>query len=906
MSSLRRRTHDICISYAPDEAGDVREALADALRAHGISVWPDGIWARAASSVGAMLALVSDEALGSTRFRDEIDEALRVLPAADVVPVATGPLDVERLPRWLATRQWPHLRGADQADDVAERLRPLLTARLGIAEREPVIGGDPPARVPLAGAGDYLGELRARRTGLTWIVGEPGVGKTMLAREYVSRVRDEMELGTWIHGGASAEPTGGRWLVVVDGLDEMPDERLLGGSRRVVVTSRRLPDPVLLHEYDCSMMVVGPLPADALASYLDTVALPPAERQAVESAARSGEVVSRLVARLVGDEDRLRAFTSELADPSATGSILDRALLAVSRQLSESERHRLRVLAFCADLLPHLHDELSSRLVAWGVCVDRENGTEFADRAVVESLRGGASRQVIEDAVAYVTARLPEPEDGEGFLPGVVELLEYAESAELAIWLAAVWLSRGEPARAAPYCAQAEELADQGEQRIRVMNLRSAIVSAQGRVEEALSVERGTALFAAEALGAEHPLAIASTANVATSLRALGQVAEAVTAMRDVVARSEATLPPRHPDLVAAYGNLAVCLRDVGHLDEALTVLRTAIERSEDEHARRWLEQILAASLSDAGRHDEAETVLRQDDQPTARANLAVVLARQGRLDEAISLQATVVADRTVAGGPDSPATVAANDVYTTLRDAASRQHAVSVRIESAVDVGIERDGDTVTLSVDPDKGERLTASLTTEPAARAHVGRFAGGRLRLKGVAENLRYVLRLLSPDDEGSTRTVGDWAGGLVVVRGTTEVAEPLVVISDPDGRTVTVTRTAAAVSGLGIGDRLLVVELPIRTAAGHRLLAPLRWNHLTDRCEATVRLVDADRVDGDECLDLRRAGDLNAAAVDESVGRALGETVDAWVRLAGDPELPPGTATVLRRHTEEEPR
>jgi hypothetical protein len=61
------------------------------------------------------------------------------------------------------------------------------------------------------------------------------------------------------------------------------------------------------------------------------------------------------------------------------------------------------------------------------------------------------------------------------------------------------------------------------------------------------------------------------------------------------------------------------------------------------------------------------------------------------------------------------------------------------------------------------------------------------------------------------------------------------------------------------------------------------------------------VDSDRVDGDECLRLRQAGDLEpgwAAAVAESVHRALGETADAWTRLSADPQLHPRLATVIR--------
>ncbi|MGH3757675.1 tetratricopeptide repeat protein [Actinophytocola sp.] len=917
MSSLRLRSHDVFIAYAHDvDDRAVVRAFADALRERGFSVVfdePDAV-----GSAGAVLALVSEAALENARFRDDVGWAHRVLPSADVVPVATGPLDVERLPRWLATRHWPYLSGVDQAGEVADHLCPSLSARLGIAADEPVIGGNPPPRVPLACASDYLGELRARRTGLTWVVAEPGAGKTVLAREYLARVGNEMDFGVWVHGGAMVELHGDNGVVVVDGLDELSDwgcaarRRLLDEPHRVVVTSRRLPSQVVVHEHDCSMVVLGPLPVPALASHLDMLTPPllPAERVAIESAARSGEAVSRLVARMVGDEERLRAFAREMSEPPATGSVLDRALAAVTRPLSKPERHRLRVLACCAELLPHLHDELCPRLVAWGVCVDRDGGTEFADRAVADSLRRGAPRQAVEDAVAYVTARLPEPEDGEAFLPGVAELMEYADGvrgiAELAIWLAAVWLSRGEPVRAEPLCARAEELADEVEQRIRVRNLRSAIVSAQGRVVAAHAIERETARFAAERLGSDHPLAIASAVNVGTSLHAMGQLTEAVTLLRDVVARSEAVLPPGHPDLVAAHGNLAVSLRGAGLLDEALTVLRAAIERSADEHARRWLEQTLAATLSDAGRHDEAEALLRRglDDQPAARANLAMVLARQGRFDEALSLQAGVVADRTVAGGPDSPATVAANSAYAALLDASdaasSRDTAMSVRIEATVEVGIERDGDTVTLSVDPSAGEWYSASLwAAEPTPRAHVGRFdRDGRLRLTGVARHLRYVLRVLSAGGDGAARTVGDWAGGQVVVRGATEATDPLVVISDPEGRTVIVTRTRATVSGLGIGDRRLVVELPVRTDAGHRLLTPLQWNHLTDMCEASLALVDSDQVDRDECLDVRRAGDLEARAVAESVHRALGESIDAWRRLSNDPELATGLAAIIQ--------
>ncbi|TCO62175.1 HEAT repeat domain-containing protein [Actinocrispum wychmicini] len=224
-------------------------------------------------------------------------------------------------------------------------------------------------------------------------------------------------------------------------------------------------------------------------------------------------------------------------------------------------------------------------------------------------------------------------------------------------------------------------------------------------------------------------------------------------------------------------------------------------------------------------------------------------------------------------------------------------------------------DADTLALAVAP--GDALgghIASLWAIGTVRVHSGAFDRlGQLRLRDVSAR-RYELRIHPPGRQPADRTVRDLsaqAATPVLVRGPSVATEQEFVavleVSDPDGRTMTIRRAAdgsiiADVVGLGITDRRLVVRLPVRAAGGPEyLLAPLRWNHQTDRCGARLVLHDTDRLEGNGGLAIHSADTLGpefADAVAVSVRRAYAETVDAWAALAADPGVHTRIASVIR--------
>lgn len=758
-SPIRRRAWDVFISYAREDAA-IAHALGEAVEGRGLTTWLDAKLKvgdplraidQALRSSGAVIVLLSTASLSSQWLRREVAAALDALPRSCVFPVAVGEVDIRNLPPWLADRQWLHLRDGHHVGKLVDQLLPALEAALG--SRDTAVGtasvvGDVPPRVPLVGVDAYLRELRAQPAGITWIIGMGGMGKTSLAREYAFQVRSVVDFIEWLSGAgtrameleqqlrsmeALTRAAGyGRGLIVVDGLDAVLDDlrelmahlSALGTMHRVLITSRRVSDARYLHERDYSVLTVGPLSQAAVDDYLDSFApeIRPHERADLARIAESTGG-SPLALRLVTQALRTHSIEGVLSAASPPETTLNRTVRVLLDQLSPGERHRLDVLSFCSGLLTTIGTNnqwalpgdkaLFARLTNWGLCTAHADGTLFAHPLIVEFLRRNAPREALEDAIAYVTVRLPDPNDAssQAMLPSVVELTELTELdwgqdasanlAELLIWQASVWRSAGDPERAELLCPRALMLATESEQallRIRAMNLQSALAFDRGRIAEASAIERRTAELALATLGSDHPITIASLANLATSLRAQGDLPEAITLLRRVVDQSRAVLPRDHPDLAAAQSNLAICLRDAGLVDEAMELLREATSHTANNRIRLQLDQILAALLADLGRLDEASMVLtdslarsdRTDDSGrtdvlTARANLAMVYARLGRLSDALAIQSEVVDRFEVMHGPDHPSTLTARNNYAVLlSEAGSPDDAMAILTEVA------------------------------------------------------------------------------------------------------------------------------------------------------------------------------------------------------------------------------
>jgi tetratricopeptide (TPR) repeat protein len=734
-SSIRRRTWDVFISYAPQDTATAR-ALGQAIEARGFTTWIDSkldqgeqsqAIEQALRSSGAVIVLLSAASLSSRWVSHETDVALDALPHNAVLPVAVGEVDVHATPPWLNTRKWLYLRDDRRVDKLVDQLLPTLEGVLGSHSSEvgrARIIGELPPRTPLVGVVDYLHRLLAQRTGITWVIGQPGIGKTKLAREYAFQVRNEMDFICWLSGSFASNvdleqqlrrieeeaAPDDRGLIVIDELDAVENVHrillqltMLSQRHRAVITARRIVDVEFVRHQNPAILTVGPLSQTDIANYLDTFAseLPPQERAELARAAQSTGG-SPLVLRLITHALQTHSIDSVLAAVSSTASTLGGALDLLLDRLSSDQRHRLDVLSFCSGFLSTVRsnerwnlpgdDALFARLIDWGLCATQADGTASFHQLVVEFLRAHAPRQAIEDALAYLAPRLQDPNlpGAQDYLSSVAELTDLAEPGwgpaaagnltELLIWQASVWRAIGQPERAEMLCPRALAMATESRGsvlRIRVLNLQSALAFDRGRIDEAKAIEERTADLAVNELGAEHPIAIASLANLATSHRAQGDLAEAITLLRRAVELGQRTLPEGHPDLMAAQTNLAVCLRDAGLAEDALMILSEANRHALNEGMGLQVNQILATVLMDMDRLEEAAAILDEvlssmdriglsgtTEALTARANLATLYSKTGRLSDALTLQSDVLDQFDVIYGPDHPATLSAQNNY--------------------------------------------------------------------------------------------------------------------------------------------------------------------------------------------------------------------------------------------------
>jgi serine/threonine protein kinase/tetratricopeptide (TPR) repeat protein len=196
-----------------------------------------------------------------------------------------------------------------------------------------------------------------------------------------------------------------------------------------------------------------------------------------------------------------------------------------------------------------------------------------------------------------------------------------------------------------------------------------------GRYEEAETLLTGVLDSQARALGDFDPATLRSRSLLADLWLERGQVDEAEGALEEVLAEQRRSLGVEHADTMRTMNALAMLYSDEGGGDgEALMreLLDTATRVWGDEDARALVyEHNLARILQREGRNEEAlghnrhvlearRRVLGDDHPRTLRtkANVADSLSRLGRFDESRELFAEVYEDRLRTLGPDHPDTI--------------------------------------------------------------------------------------------------------------------------------------------------------------------------------------------------------------------------------------------------------
>lgn len=229
-------------------------------------------------------------------------------------------------------------------------------------------------------------------------------------------------------------------------------------------------------------------------------------------------------------------------------------------------------------------------------------------------------------------ARAPEPPRPEASPPHLVEAPVVAYAV---VGLARIALGRGDARRAA---ALLEDVTDGAPAFSTGHRLLADAYLALGRAGDA-----GSARERARRLSAFAPYAdpfvddLARESRNSTFLMRLASEADLSVnaAWSEYLARRAVEFDPANPEAVS---KLARVLRTLGRSEEALPYFRQYRALVPDDH--EGLAQ-LGSCLSDLGRYDEAEPLLRRAlegmDDAVTQYNLALLLARTGRIDEALT-----------------------------------------------------------------------------------------------------------------------------------------------------------------------------------------------------------------------------------------------------------------------------
>lgn len=690
---IRPRKWDVFISYSTQNAVLAR-SLAKALEARSFSIYEADLIApgvsleaeseRSLRDSGSVIVLLSAESISSEWLRREVEVALGLLPPEGVIPVAVGEIDLQRLPKWLKNRKFLHLGAEDQIDLLVASVEPAIRAALTATEFSSGIDrfiGDAPKRIPLVGITNYLHALNSIVSGVTWIVGAAGSGKTALASEYAHITQDSFPRVLWVPGWTDflsfdralmrVEGFVNRDLVrddnlpasiplvVLDGFEvKEPHDawQLIELSRfaRIVVTSQTLPYSSALRDPAVSVVFVGPVRNDEISKYLSSMATfvgspTPGVFSELAEIATSSPTLLRTVALALEQGIQYDHWPEDGHDRRMT---VDWIMESILQEFSPRSRRRIGVLAYCAKMLPRIQTdgdwaepydaELFQRLTELGLCLTRKGHVVLGHKIVASSLRRIASRTGLADAATFVERHLPDPESKSvrAILPAVMDIADAAEQdrvsqgspalVELLVWAASVWRAEGEPKRARQLGLRAFEAArrvDDPMTEVRVLNLRSAIAFDSGDLDLAMELERTAVSLASEHLGSSHPTTIASLSNLAMTLRARGHYSEAVSMLRHVVSVGSSDDRFADADNLTALNNLAICLRETGQYTEAFTILESALLRTHKGTLWLHLRQNLGALLVDLGRLDEAARLLEG------------TLAMASELEEAGSLE---------------------------------------------------------------------------------------------------------------------------------------------------------------------------------------------------------------------------------------------------------------------------
>lgn len=741
---IRIQRWDTFLSYARDDATAARNLRVE-LRRQKIAVWKasprsvnqtsrrhprrEGLAASA-----TFVVLFSGASPASPRVLKELALARRTLPLERIVCILLPGVGLSALPTWLRNQPIMHLASQDQTPVLAKELKKRISHSLRVdggeeaPARTTTIGYfPPPAR--LVGVEEYHAQLLARQSGLTWVAGAAGTGKTALAADFVRRYShgfrevvwvgslpglDQSKLLDGMFGGGEGR-AGGLFVVDASSVEtfETPWFARLSGvlsaSNRVIVTTQDLTDvrPFADELQDLIILSKQGRAVDRVRRRWETLLAdaPTVPIPIIRDAADADTDLWRRDTAAKAWRPEAKELGSELSPQELSHHLMS--------LFSPLERDRLAFAAFTPDLWlggrfsktyrEPADDEIVQRLLLMNA-IERSPDGLVLHHLLAASLRLRADEGVLETLVRRIRSRLPSPsaKAAVDILPGVSHFLDLARQSpgsgtqsfvDLAIWIASVWRAAGSPYRAqqvADYARALTDSLDDPETRVRVMNLLSAIAADQGRHHESASLERRAIEIATAELGATHPATLAAIANFASSLSQQGQHAEAISVLRFVLSQLDTGTTGASDDRTAVQIALGGAYRDAGLADDALQTLSDL--HPDDRGLRARLEQEVISSLLAAGRASEALPRLRaaiskaekETDRIDWLGRLALALDKIGDRAEALETQYESVGKAQTYLGDLHPSTMGARANLAILLNAEG-EYEESLRIATSV-----------------------------------------------------------------------------------------------------------------------------------------------------------------------------------------------------------------------------
>lgn len=696
MPTIRPRRWDTFVSFAYEDhrigqllINDLSDRRLSIARVDGSSVGSIGqAVAEAVSTSGSFVMIVSKAGLRSEAAQFEVEVARSSLPDSRIFPVVFSDANPREFPSWLSERHYLHLSDESQIAVVASELsariadddHPLLASWLDHAHSS---GSRAlPDRRPLVGAEPYLNRLCAKRLGTTVIVGPAGTGKTALAAEFVHRERRRFRGVHWFdssHG--SNEPhvrdiraiekdmrSGNQLMVVNAGsVDTIPRwvERIVERhalKNRILITARRPPESSRLELTQHDVL------------HLEEIA---ANRAKVAGSSISLAEILRWLP--ISDRGR---DSANVDGPDESAEILDRLTLA----------------AFVPDLwvrgeLGSDGDEsLIALLMAGGWLTARANGLELDPRLAVQ-VSTMASAETIASIARRLTDLLPPPasKDAISLLPQISRFIDRIQTDDryfgdaavrLCVWTGTVWRESGRPqqgVRAAELAIFMSRFRTKSATRLNAFGLAATLATDQGDHHRASQLQKVAIEEAIETLGFDHPLTLATLADLGNTRRHQGRHAEAIATLSHVLARYGDAATPSDPARLTIELNLAMSYREAGLVDQALELLhKTTVT---DPELQLRLDQERVAALLAKGevsevlpwlqsRVDASESVIGRIE---ALVRVAGAYEKLGQLDVAERKQEDAVQLCEVHLGPYHPMTLETRQSLALIVDGAGR-----------------------------------------------------------------------------------------------------------------------------------------------------------------------------------------------------------------------------------------